>query len=324
MKIKEIDVTFFQDEVILDAPSDEQKHVLAVLGYFDGMHLGHQKIFQRAQEESLRLGKPVVVITFDMETSLPKHETLAYQHRLLPMKDKLAMFERMGVETVYLLHFDETMKRVRADVFIQCLVKKLALSEIIVGQDYRFGFERQGDTALLASCAKRLGIGLKIVPEYQNIKLGEKVSTSIIRQEIITGNIEVANKLLGYDYHIIGEVVHGLQKGRTLGFPTANIQPSFCYVFPKRGVYVSFVEVEGKKFKAMTNVGFAPTIKTDNKLVIETHLLDFDQDIYGQNLCVSFLKKIRDEKKFDTIAALKRQIKKDLAYAQAYFKVGCR
>ncbi|OON95571.1 MAG: riboflavin biosynthesis protein RibF [Candidatus Epulonipiscioides saccharophilum] len=285
------------------------------LGNFDGVHLGHQKLFEMAMKEKGNLEL--------MALSFYPHPTWVLngvkKDIITSRQHKRALMEKLGVDIFVEYPFTLDLANMNAyDFFRKILIENLNAKMIIVGQDYKFGKARQAGIAELESMCKLYNIKLLVVEKLIWDK--EKISSTQIRQYLLDGDIEKANKLLGYPYKLSGKIIKGNQIGRTIGFKTANILTKHGIIYPKNGVYATKVKVYNKDFLAITNIGYNPTINDKIKIkMVETNIFDFDVEIYDENIEVSFFKFIRPEKKFESLADLKRQITSDKEKTQEYF-----
>ncbi|EFC89434.1 MAG: bifunctional riboflavin kinase/FAD synthetase [Neisseria sp.] len=284
------------------------------IGNFDGVHLGHKHILQKLKQEADARGLPVVVVIFEPQ---PK-EFFARQtgkkqpYRISPLRTKLNLLEQTGcVDAVWVLRFNQTFADMDAQDFINLLLRKtLNTRYLLIGDDFRFGAGRRGDFELLAT-----------QPDIQTDRTPSvivediRTSSTAVRNALSEGRLDYAKKLLGHDYTLSGKVKHGKKLGRTINAPTANIQlPPHHYALS--GVFV--VEVDGTfgTKRGVASFGFNPTVSNNRVQKLEVHLFDFNENIYGQRLNVRFLHKLRDEKKFDSIAELKVQIEQDMKNAR--------
>lgn len=289
MKIVDIDLN--------NVPFNEKECSLC-LGYFDGVHIGHQAIIKEARNE----GYPVAVLTFDNSPSFLIGKKSI--HEITSLADKSELFEELGVKTLFLMHFDESTLKVTKDEFIKKVLVKLNPKKIFCGEDYSFGTRGEGNPAYLSRFFE--------VVEVPTISLGkEKVSSTAIRSLISEGNIKLANRYLSRPYKIMGLVVDGNHRGRQIGFPTANIDLDADYVYPKEGVYMGYAYFMNKKRKAMISVSTHPTVDQLLDPIIEVHIIDFDEDIYGRSIEIDFIDYIRDIFRFDSMEDLKEQLEKD-------------
>lgn len=280
------------------------------LGYFDGVHLGHQKVISTAVNFAHKNGNKSAVITFkDHPCCFFKGVCPKY---ILTREDRLKHIEALGVDYVYILDFDEELSRFTAEEYLKkILIDNFSPVSISTGFNHYFGAEKSGGADLLAKMQTVYGYKyFEVSPQRIN---NETISSTAIRNSLSKGQIKNANEMLGYKFTISGEVVKGQQLGRQIGFRTANlIYPQELIDLPF-GVYSVVVSYGGKVYKGITNFGIRPTVSDTHRCSLETHILDFDVDIYGQKISVEFLKMIRPEKKFDSIDDLKAQISLDIA-----------
>lgn len=276
------------------------------IGNFDGVHIGHKKIIsalKNIKSDSERLS----IITFD-----PHPQTVVSGRNIsliYPLEKRFKLLESEGVECVICLPFTEKLSNYSAKDFVaKILVNLLRVKNIAVGPGFIFGNKRSGNIDLLSSLGSKLGFNTIIVEPG---KVGDDtVSSTQIRNFIIEGNIARANTFLGYDYFIEGKVVEGEKRGREIGFPTINLDTSW-EMLPKTGVYATYLYIENELYQSITNIGYRPTFG-DDELLIETHIFDFEGDLYGNEVKVNFAKRLRDEKKFDSVDSLVSQIKIDV------------
>ena len=278
------------------------------LGSFDSLHLGHLQIIKQA----IKSGLPVAVMTFD---SNPKFVLGIRQtrQRVLSLYDKAMILEKLGVSILYVLHFDEQVAKMSRFEFIDLILSKINPVKIFCGEDYTFGLNANGNVEYL-----------KQYFDVEVIKLlkmnGKKISTADIISHLQKGEMEEAYELLNRYYTISGTVVDGLKNGRKIGFPTANLDLDFEYVLPKEGVYIGYAYVDEIKHKAIIAVGTHPTIQTLSKPIIEVHILSFDENLYGKFIDVSFVKRIRNINKFESLEDLSKQLEKDKEIAKKELK----
>ena len=293
----------------------EQKVSLTV-GKFDGLHIGHDLLVDMILEKKIN-GFLSCIITFDRN---PLRTISGRQEKVLMTKEeKYDFLSRKGIDILLELVFDETFMRMDARDFIQMLYDKLHLGYMAVGNDFTFGYRGSGDTRLLTALSKEFGFDLDVIDKKKSEE--QIISSSLIRDEIMAGRIENANKLLGYSYYIIGNVIHGNRIGSSeIGRPTINIAPPEEKLLPRNGVYVSECVLLGRVFHGVTNVGFRPTIhERRKKISIETHILDFSSNVYDNQAKIIFKTFLRNEQKFETIQSLKRQIDADIRSTYRYF-----
>ena len=283
-------------------------------GKFDGVHLGHQKIFSSVFDIAKEEGLKPAVLSFTMEK-----DSFFLQGRKDMLSTEEEHFTRLknaGFHEVYLYPLTVEAARMSPEDFVRfILIEALKVKHLVVGTDCSFGYQGAGNVAFLKSLQEKYGFQLMVVDKVLTVNpAGEEVevSSSYIRKALEEGRVEEAAKLLGRPYSINGTVVHGKAIGRSLSFPTANIFPKEGKLCPEEGVYYTRVMVLGEEYDAMTNIGRNPSISAGNPLTIESHLLEFDRDIYGEKIRVSFIKRIREQKHFLKLDELKAQLKKDL------------
>lgn len=305
-------------QVFEDLPSfkAQYQHCVATIGKYDGMHLGHQSILKRVLEEAESLSLPAVAIL-----SEPQPEEFfagdKAPARLNRFQDKVEFLEKFGFAAVYRLNFDLALSQLSANSFINdILVAGLGIKSLIVGDDFRFGQNRQGDFALLQSEGQKLGFTVK--SESSCCLEDERVSSTLVRELLAQGRCEKVKSLLGRNYSMSGEVVLGKQLGRELGAPTANIDID-ARSLPLQGVFAVEVSLGKRALAGVASIGYNPTIADNLKASLEVHIFDFNEDVYGECLTVSFVKKLRDETKFSNLEALKQQIIVDIEQAKKVF-----
>lgn len=293
------------------------------IGNFDGVHLGHQQILARLINKSIELGLPSVVMLFEpqpREFFAKKVDDLTACNvpaRLMRLRDKLKYLEKSGIDFVLCVRFSERFAKLTAEEFIQdLLVKQLKVRYLSVGDDFRFGAKRAGDYHTLQEAGKTFDFTVE--ESHTHSFEQDRISSSLIRELLQKDKLALVEKLLGKPYSIAGRVAHGNKLGRTIGFPTANIMLNRLVV-PIHGVYAVQVETKTGVFQGIANVGNRPTIN-GTKPLLEVHIFDFNQSIYGEAIEVSFVKKLRDEVKFSNFEALKQQIEKDKQQAVEFFE----
>lgn len=278
------------------------------LGFFDGLHSGHKKVISNAvREAEKRGGKSGVVTFYDHPTCFFKNVQPKY---LLERKTRIKMLEELGVDYLYQIKFDENISTLEPKDYLNILVDNFHPTSITTGFNHYFGKDKKGDSKLLNSLQNEYGY--KYFEIEPKIVANEVVSTSLIKKNLLDGEIELANSRLGYEFFIEGEVVEGQKIGRTIGFPTANLNYPAEIIELPYGVYKTEAEIDGEKYASVTNYGLRPSVASDNSAFLEVHLKNFDKDIYGKVLKINFLKKIRNEIKFNSLQELQVQIKKDI------------
>ncbi len=287
------------------------------IGNFDGLHLGHQKLIQHLVELGHQNHIPSVVLTFKPHPRLLLRPDMPV-YRLFDYKDQAESIEKLGVNFLIEEKFTKDLSLMSAEEFLDLYIQRyFKPAHIVIGHDFSFGKDRSGDFLFLEKYCKKNNIGLTAVTAFE--LNGQIISSSIIRKLLEHGNLELAEKFLGRKYYMRGPVRVGFKRGRQIGVPTANVSPDIEFV-PRKGVYFTRVFWEEKILNAITNIGFNPTFENNNSyLKVETHLFDFDQDIYGEQIKVELLHFHRDEMKFSGVDSLKNQIAKDIQEAYKYF-----
>lgn len=292
------------------------KNTAVTLGKFDGIHLGHQFLMNQAISYK-KQGLTAVVFSFLMHPGSffsDKEFQLIYTE-----EEKVAKLSRMGIDVLISYPFTEKTKSMEPEDFIkEVLVERLDVKVIVVGDDFRFGSRRRGDVELLKRYEDTYGY--KVIACEKKKWNNEIISSTTIRKALKEGDLDTVNSMLGQPYFIRGEVVHGRQLGRTLGFPTTNIKPSSAKLLPPCGVYATKTLINGKLHLGVTNVGYKPTVGADEYIGIETYLLDYDKDLYGDMVGVEFYSYLRPELTFDSVEDLINKMKEDVIVAQNYFK----
>lgn len=278
---------------------------VACIGYFDGLHIGHQKLIDDVLKHANELDIIPACICFDNDPWVVMHKS-EDTSQLTPLSKRLSLLEERGIKRCFLLHFDEEMCKLSSASFIKML-EDMHIKTLICGNDFRFAHKGEGNVETLKTG------NFEVLIHDHILYHGHKISSSVIENNIKTGNIEDANKQLGYPYCIEGSVIHGNKVGNSkLGFPTANIKLNEEYVLPKQGVYAGLVKIRNQFYLSMINIGYNPTMNLLDKISIEAHILDFEEQIYDEEISVYFYAYLRDEMKFETTEALIEQLHKDL------------
>ena len=284
-------------------------HVCTV-GYFDGVHLGHQKIIEKlVTDASKNKGKSILVSFW------PHPRKVLYPNDhfdyIQSNEDKFKSIEKLGVDVVYLIEFTKEFSKVTAEKFVNdILVNKLQINKLIIGYNHHFGYKREGNFNYLNNSRKNLAFDIEEVKKRE-ISKNFKISSSEIRSEILKGNLSKVNMMLGYKYFIKGEVIKGDGIGKKLDFPTANIKiHNDGKILPSDGVYAGYAIISDKKFIGMINIGRRPTVEGKERRV-EMNIFDYNDMLYGKEMKISFIKRIRDERKFKNLDDLSKQLKKD-------------
>ncbi len=284
------------------------------IGNFDGVHLSHQFICRKLADEAKNAGAKSLIITFDPHPKMILHPNIRPFYLVTTLEEKLKLLEGCGIDGTLVIPFSLDYSRMTAEEFVRdFLGQKLMIKKIMVGHDYTFGQGKKGNSDYLISCGREMGFAVEVVDAF---KMGDKIiSSTLVRNLILKGDIKMVTALLGRCYNVAGLVVSGKGRGAGLGFPTANIEPE-KELLPPGGIYAAFVEVEGKRFMAALNIGEKPTF-ADYTFTFEVHLLDFSGDLKGKRLNTEFVEKLRDIIKFDGPERLKTQIAADVEKAKS-------
>ena len=294
-----------------------QRPTVLTLGVFDGLHLGHQLIMRTVVERARQVNAVPTVITFDPHPRAVLHPESA-PPLLQTFDQKVEAFGVLGIEQTIVVRFTEEFSQIAAADFLRDIVKeRLHAREVYLGKGFAFGHNREGNIDLLRRLGSELGFVAGEVPEVS--LRGQRVSSSKIRQLLARGQVNLARRMLGRPYGVEGRVDRGIERGRQLGFPTANLHPH-NRVIPRNGVYVTGTLIDGQWRRSVTNVGLRPTFGDATEPSVETFVMNWTGDLYGDVVRVRFLYRLRDEKKFCSIDELKRQIENDVGRAESYFK----
>lgn len=277
------------------------------LGSFDGIHIGHNALVDKVLELARLNDGESVIYTFSNHPRKFIKPDLQLK-LLLDKKTKIEILKSKGIDIIYFEEFNKEFMSLSPEEFIKYLIKKIDISGIVVGFNYKFGYKNLGDIEVLRKLSIKYGYKLDIMEPY--MYKGDIVSSTRIRNELINGNLIDSKEMLGRPYLLRGIVEDGKKIGRTIGFPTANIKCEENLLLPKISVYYTNIIVNNKRYKSITNIGTNPTVNGE-KVTVETHILDFNEEIYGCEVIVIFLKKIRNQKKFSNLEELKLQLKED-------------
>ncbi|MEM7182223.1 MAG: bifunctional riboflavin kinase/FAD synthetase [Spirochaetota bacterium] len=288
------------------------------LGNFDGIHLGHESLILRTTELSRQLKIPSILITYQPNPAivLGKKNNLK---EIFSFSIKRNILNNYGIDFFYPIHFTKKFSEISAQEFLQeTLIEMFRPKKIIIGYDHYFGKGREGNFEFLQANAKKYNYQ---VEKMEKVFLhGEGISSSTIRKNILSGNVHLANRMLGRIFYLRGTVVHGQQRGRKLGFPTANLQiESENIITPQTGVYAIYINIRNHLYQGMANIGKNPTFSGQN-MSMEANIFNFDGDIYGEKIEFHFIKKLREEKKFSSIEELKQQLQHDKQRTSSLFK----
>ena len=291
------------------------KNAVVTTGTFDGVHLGHRAVFDVMKKEAQKINGETVVVTFFPHPRFVLGLDAESLKFINTQQKKISLLEQAGIDHLIIIEFTKAFSKNSSETFIRdYIIKPLTPKKIIIGHDHHFGRNRHGSHELLCNLGKEAGFDVIKVAPLQIDAL--TVSSTKVRKLLEEGNIGLANKLLGYEYSITGMVVHGNGIGRTIGYPTANIEVGSEYkLIAANGVYACRVEHQGVIYKGMANIGFRPTIN-QSSLTIEVNIFDFDKDIYDETITISFVDRLRSEVKFNSLSELKNQLAKDKEKAQ--------
>lgn len=285
----------------------QNENSVVVLGNFDGVHRGHQRLLQVAMQQGKMKQLKMIVFSF-----YPHPSWVIGNHPkplIMSRRDKKQIVKSLGMDTLIEYPFTKAFASISPETFFEeILIGQLKAKVLVVGENYYFGRNKAGNPEYLKELGIKHGVEVCVVPA---VKYEEQmISSTTIRNLIIEGNIELANEMLGHPYMIVGNVMAGKQLGRTIGFPTINLIADPDRIYPPNGVYATKVTVYNKEYLGMTNIGYNPTVNGTKKM-IETHIFDFDEEIYGETVEIRFYHAIRKEQKFQNIEALQQQIEKD-------------
>jgi len=295
-----------------------QKKTILTLGTFDGVHIGHQSILDKLKKATHHGYYESVVLTFFPHPRMVLQQDTSIK-LLNTIDEKAELLDKFGIDNLIIHPFDAAFSNLSAEEFVkEILVDRLNIHKIIIGHDHRFGKNRTADIGDLISFGKKYGFEVEQINAHEIDEIA--ISSTKIRKALMEGNIKLANQFLGYSYFISGKVIEGKKIGRTLGFPTANIQINESYkLLPKNGVYIVFSEINDIPYFGMMNIGNNPTIG-ENEQSIEVHYFDMSENIYNKKLKISILEHIRDERKFNSLSDLQAQLEKDKLFSLNYIQ----
>lgn len=288
---------------------------VVTIGTFDGVHLGHQKLLREATVEGHAMAMESMVLTFEPIPAMVLRPD-RFLGRICPANEKVNRIAQCGVDAVTTLEFSRALSAQSAEEFMAQVAHRMRPTRIFVGESFALGRNREGTVDRLRAMGLEHGFDVTVVERLQDD--GTVISSSLIRSAVATGDVAMARRYLGRPFRVTGIVIHGAHLGRTIGFPTANVEPSSELVVPADGIYASLASLGRERFlrPAMTYIGTRPTVNTGGRLV-ETHLLDFDADIYGQELSVDLLLRLRQDQRFDSLDAMVEQLGQDEQAARA-------
>lgn len=281
--------------------------IILAMGFFDCMHTGHRKLVDTAVKRARAEGRKSAVLTFsnDPYAHFDKDSKLVYTY-----EERKTIFERLNLDFCIPLDFSEKFRLITKEKFIETLFSDFDIKGLVCGHDYRFGNNGAGDTVFLRRAADSKNIALDVIGPV--LIGGERVSTTLIKETLLSGAVEKANRLLSEDYFMTGKIIRGRGEGSKIGFPTANLSVPPEKLLPKHGVYATHVQIGGKRYKSVTNIGPKPTYNIEG-IFVETYITGFEGDLYGKNITLFFIKRIRDIIKFGDLEDLKRRIQKDIS-----------
>ncbi len=285
------------------------KNAWLTVGVFDGVHRGHRQIIRKLVTDAHANNAPAVLLTFDPH---PASVLTGREIKCLTTPiERADLLGALGVDIVITQRFTPDLSTATAMEYMSRLKETLGLSHLLIGYDFALGKGREGNAARLTEIGKELNYSVEVIQALSDES--GVISSTEIRKLVATGNVTEAAKLLGYNYSMSGEIIHGAERGRKIGFPTANVDYPKQKVIPANGIYAAWAWIGEEKFMAATNIGFNPTFTPERQTPsLEAYLLDFDRDIYGQELKVEFVSRIRDELKFDSVDALIEKIHEDV------------
>ncbi len=283
--------------------------IAACIGYFDGVHLGHQKLITETIKIAKNKNIRSALITFDPDPWTVINNKNKVKH-ITPMKEKIRLISELGIDDLVIVKFTKDLSKLSAQDFIEQVLIPLKVSDLVVGEDFKFAHKGSGNVAYLQQHA-HIFFDTHVL-SFEKEEADKKIGTTAITQSILKGDFAQVSSLLGRDYTISGYVKQGNREGTRIGFPTANLEIVDEYIIPPIGVYAGYVEVKGKRHKSVLNIGHNPTFNQSDELSIETHILDYNEIIYGELLKQSFVLRLRDEIKFESIEELVEQMNDDV------------
>lgn len=300
-------------------PEEKTGPLSMALGFFDGVHKGHQKVIDEALKKAQQLDAKSAVMTFDPHPSLVLGGRKEEMFYITPLQQKMDILTEMGVDVCFIVRFTSDFAQLQPEEFISHFIEDLGVVHVSAGFDFSFGAKGQGNMELMKNFSNGR-FGVSVIGKQEDGQ--QKISSTRIREHLKSGEVEEVCRLSGRPFKVSGTVVNGDKRGRTIGFPTANVEPDLGTFVPGRGVYAVRIHVQDEMHDGVCNVGYKPTFNDPDqkKLVIEVHIFDFDKDIYGERVTVDWYKRIRDEQKFSGIDELKTQIEKDKQEAIQFFR----
>jgi riboflavin kinase/FMN adenylyltransferase len=297
--------------VRVDAGLVRDASSVVTIGTFDGVHRGHRELIRQTVKQAQKLMGRSVLVTFEPHPKEVVPSARGPIGLISTLDERLGLLDHLGIDIAVVIHFTKEFSQLSPRSFYEeYILARIGVAEAVVGEDHLFGKDRQGGHVELESLGRQFGFTVHSVPGY--LVQGERVSSSVIRKALERGDVEKARVFLGYPYMLAGDIVEGDRRGRALGFPTANLNPeSPRKVIPGRGVYLVSVQTGIRNAYGMMNIGLRPTVTDGSKRTIEVHLFDFDAELYGESVQVSFLRRIRDEQQFASADELVHQLNTD-------------
>lgn len=304
-------------QVIKRLPEHPAFPSVLALGNFDGVHLGHRKLLENGLHEAERQQAKLSVLVFEPHPLKVLHPERGLK-LLTTSEERLSLFEEIGVDTVYLLPFTRQMADTSPQKFVQTVLGKIGVVHVVVGFNYSFGAAGRGTSDDLYQFGRENGFGVSVL-QAQSVN-GRIISSSMIRKALSQGDMRTARTMLGRAPSLWGKVIEGEQRGRLLGYPTANILPPEDLLIPKRGVYAVWAELEGRNVPGIMNIGMKPTFHTLYATTVEVHFLKYKANLYGQEIQIRIEERLREERRFSGIEELKAQLERDAALAERVLK----
>lgn len=294
------------------------KNPVLTLGMFDGVHIGHQAIIQKLNQIAAEIGGESTLLTFEPHPRVVLGKGTDDLQLLTTLDEKIELLEKSGLQNLILHPFTKEFSQLTSKEFVENLLcNEIGIHTIVIGYDHHFGKNREGDFEQLTQLSKELNFNLVKLEEVKT--KGLHISSTQIRSALLNGNIAFASKSLGRNYSLTGKVIHGDKIGRTLGFPTANLEIEKYKLIPKNGVYIVKARIQNEIHKGLLSIGTRPTVTNSNEKRTEVFLLDFDKDIYGQTLTVELIQFLRDDKKFDSLEKLIEQMNRDMEFVRLLY-----
>ncbi|MDP2922911.1 MAG: bifunctional riboflavin kinase/FAD synthetase [Candidatus Omnitrophota bacterium] len=309
--------------VIYEKLPSKRKKCVATIGAFDGVHLGHKFILKRVKNKALKRGIYSLVITFDIHPrKLLSKKFLtsdkAFLGHIADHRQKKNLIKSLGINCIWFLKTHHSFLKLSGRDFLEYVLRHFDICELIVGEDFRFGYRGEADVSYLDKVSKFYNFNLTVIKKIKKTKVA--ISSSLIRRMIRDGEFKKVRTFLGRNYYLEGKVIRGVGIGKQLGFPTANIHV-FDYILPKRGVYAAYIDTLKKRYLCGVNIGTRPTITTSQKEVVEAHIINFKKNILGKIVRIHFLEKIRGEKEFSSNTRLKNVINDDINYIHKRYRI---